>query len=62
MKVSPTEAPGLSCFLREGDCVYHTYSTYARGAEMLGGSYYFLDLFHPDTSPCRGGGLAGWAG
>jgi predicted dithiol-disulfide oxidoreductase (DUF899 family) len=24
--------------------VYHTYSTYARGTEQLGGSYYFLDL------------------
>lgn len=22
----------------------HTYSMFARGAEMLGGSYYFLDL------------------
>lgn len=40
----PIEAPGLSFFLRDGDSVFHTYSTYARGAEMLGGSYYFLDL------------------
>jgi len=24
--------------------VFHTYSVYARGTEMLGGSYYFLDL------------------
>jgi predicted dithiol-disulfide oxidoreductase (DUF899 family) len=40
----PIEEPGLSFFLRDGDTVYHTYSTYARGAEMLGGSYYFLDL------------------
>ncbi len=31
-------------FLREGDRVFHTYSIYARGTEMLGGSYYFLDL------------------
>jgi predicted dithiol-disulfide oxidoreductase (DUF899 family) len=38
------EFPGLSCFLRVGDRVFHTYSTYARGAEMLGGSYYWLDL------------------
>ncbi|WP_316690570.1 DUF899 family protein [Pseudonocardia sp. H11422] len=38
------EAPGHSCFLRDGDSVFHTYSMYARGAEMLGGSYYFLDL------------------
>jgi predicted dithiol-disulfide oxidoreductase (DUF899 family) len=40
----PIEEPGLSFFLRDGDAVYHTYSTYARGAEMLGGSYYYLDL------------------
>ena len=38
------EAPGQSCFLRDGDTVFHTYSSYARGAEMTGGSYYFLDL------------------
>ncbi|SFB37791.1 Predicted dithiol-disulfide oxidoreductase, DUF899 family [Lentibacillus halodurans] len=40
----PTELPGHSCFLRDGDRVFHTYSMYARGAEVLGGSYYFLDL------------------
>jgi predicted dithiol-disulfide oxidoreductase (DUF899 family) len=40
----PIELPGMSCFLRVDDRVFHTYSTYGRGAEMLGGSYYFLDL------------------
>ncbi len=40
----PVEMPGTSFFLREGDRVFHTYSSYARGAEMTGGSYYFLDL------------------
>jgi predicted dithiol-disulfide oxidoreductase (DUF899 family) len=40
----PIERPGLSCFLRDGDTVFHTYSAYARGGEMVGGSYYFLDL------------------
>jgi predicted dithiol-disulfide oxidoreductase (DUF899 family) len=40
----PIEGPGQSCFLRDGDNVFHTYSNYARGAEMTGGSYYFLDL------------------
>jgi predicted dithiol-disulfide oxidoreductase (DUF899 family) len=39
-----SEQPGFSVFLRDGDLVFHTYSMYARGAEMLGGSYYFLDL------------------
>ena len=40
----PIEMPGASYFLRDGDTVFHTYSTFARGAEMTGGSYYFLDL------------------
>ena len=40
----PIEEPGLSCFLRVDDDVFHTYSQYGRGAESTGGSYYFLDL------------------
>ncbi|PZS09379.1 MAG: hypothetical protein DLM64_10665 [Solirubrobacterales bacterium] len=40
----PIEMPGSSCFLRDGEEIFHTYSMYARGAEMLGGSYYWLDL------------------
>ena len=40
----PIEEPGTSYFLRDGDRVFHTYSTFGRGAEMTGGSYYFLDL------------------
>jgi predicted dithiol-disulfide oxidoreductase (DUF899 family) len=40
----PIEQPGQSCFLRSGDDVFHTYSNYGRGAEMTGGSYYYLDL------------------
>jgi predicted dithiol-disulfide oxidoreductase (DUF899 family) len=39
----PIEGPGRSCFLRNGDSVFHTYSVYARGFETVGGSYYFLD-------------------
>jgi predicted dithiol-disulfide oxidoreductase (DUF899 family) len=39
-----SEQPGYSMFLRDGDVIFHTYSVYARGAETLGGSYYFLDL------------------
>jgi len=39
-----SEQPGYSVFLRDGDTIFHTYSMYARGTEMLGGSYYFLDL------------------
>lgn len=40
----PFEMPGQSCFLREGERVFHTYSHYARGLESTGGSYYYLDL------------------
>jgi predicted dithiol-disulfide oxidoreductase (DUF899 family) len=40
----PFDLPGLSCFLRDGDSVFHTYSTYGRGGEAVGGAYYFLDL------------------
>lgn len=38
------EQPGLSCFLRVDDDVFHTYSSFGRGAEWTGGSYAFLDL------------------
>jgi predicted dithiol-disulfide oxidoreductase (DUF899 family) len=40
----PTEQPGISFFLRDGDRVFHTYSVFARGTEMLGGAYSILDL------------------
>lgn len=40
----PFDLPGLTCFLRKGDEVYHTYSTYGRGCEMAGGPSYLLDL------------------
>ena len=39
-----TEMPGFSCFLRNGNSVYHTYSTYARGTEYIGNAYTLLDL------------------
>ncbi len=38
------EVAGISCFLRDGDSVFHTYSTFARGTDALGGTYGFLDL------------------
>jgi predicted dithiol-disulfide oxidoreductase (DUF899 family) len=39
-----TELPGVSCFLRDGDQVFHTYSTYARGTDTVGNAYSWLDL------------------
>jgi predicted dithiol-disulfide oxidoreductase (DUF899 family) len=38
------EYPGTSFFLRVGEDVFHTYSTFARGGEQFGGSYYWLDM------------------
>jgi predicted dithiol-disulfide oxidoreductase (DUF899 family) len=40
----PAEVPGVSCFLRDGSDIYHTYSTFARGTDQLGSSYSLLDL------------------
>ena len=39
------ESPGISVFYRDEDgVIYHTYSAYARGLDMLNGAYHFLDL------------------
>jgi predicted dithiol-disulfide oxidoreductase (DUF899 family) len=40
----PMEQPGMSCFLRDGDQVFHTYSTFARGTEQAGDAYGILDM------------------
>jgi predicted dithiol-disulfide oxidoreductase (DUF899 family) len=40
-----SEAPGISVFWNDGrGAVFHTYSCYARGLDMLNGAYHFLDL------------------
>lgn len=44
METSMSDLPGLSVFLREGDNVLHTYSTYARGLDPLMETYNYLDL------------------
>lgn len=39
------ELPGISVFYRDEDGdVHHTYSTYARGLDMLNGAYHYMDL------------------
>jgi predicted dithiol-disulfide oxidoreductase (DUF899 family) len=39
------EAPGLSAFYRDPDgTIFHTYSAYERGLDMLIGAYNYLDL------------------
>lgn len=37
------EREGLSVFLRDGDRVFHTYSTYQRGLDLFLNTYNFLD-------------------
>jgi predicted dithiol-disulfide oxidoreductase (DUF899 family) len=46
MQVFPSEErPGLSVFYKDGaGDVFHTYSTYARGLDILLGAYNFIDL------------------
>jgi predicted dithiol-disulfide oxidoreductase (DUF899 family) len=40
----PFELHGMSCFLRVEDEVFHTYSAYGRGCDMLGFTSNYLDL------------------
>ena len=49
------ERPGISVFYKDGDgAIYHTYSCYARGLDMLNGAYHLLDLVPKgrDEAPC----------
>ncbi len=40
-----TEAPGLSVFWKDDDgAIFHTYSTFGRGVEVMMGTYSLLDL------------------
>ncbi len=39
------EAPGVSVFYRNQDgAIFHTYSTYSRGLDMMNAAYHYLDL------------------
>lgn len=42
--VNSTELPGLSTFIKDDGAVFHTYSTYARGLDIIVGAYNMLDL------------------
>jgi predicted dithiol-disulfide oxidoreductase (DUF899 family) len=44
-KLGSGEMPGISIFIKGEDGeIYHTYSTYSRGLDMLNGAYHLLDL------------------
>jgi len=52
------ELSGLSVFLRDSDDVFHTYSTYQRGLDLLLNTYNYLDLTplgrQEDGEPAQG--------
>jgi predicted dithiol-disulfide oxidoreductase (DUF899 family) len=44
-KAYGSEMPGISVFFKDGSgTVFHTYSCYARGLDMLNTAYHYLDL------------------
>src|SRR3954465_8653345 len=58
----PFDLQGLSVFLRDGDRVFHTYSTYARGTDPLGFIANFLALTPLGRPGGRRGGGEGGGG
>jgi predicted dithiol-disulfide oxidoreductase (DUF899 family) len=54
-----SEAPGISVFLNNGGNIYHTYSTYERGLDMLNVAYHYMDLV-PKGRDEREGGMHEW--
>ena len=45
MKMRASEMPGISVFYKdESGAIFHTYSCYARGIDMMNNAYQFLDL------------------
>jgi len=43
-KLSNTDHTGISVFYRDEDAIYHTYSCYSRGVDMMNAGYHYLDL------------------
>ena len=44
-RFSMSEAPGISVFFQDDEGrIFHTYSTYARGLDMLNVAYHYMDL------------------
>ena len=57
---SMSEAPGISVFYKDDDGqIYHTYSTYGRGLDMLNVAYHYMDLV-PKGRDEGDAGQAGW--
>ena len=57
---SMSEAPGISVFYKDEDGkIYHSYSTYERGLDMLNVAYHYMDLVPKGRDETDGEG-AGW--
>ena len=56
--ISMSETPGVSVFRREGGKVYHTYSAYARGLDMVNVAYHYMDLAPKGRDEDEMGGMA----
>jgi predicted dithiol-disulfide oxidoreductase (DUF899 family) len=55
-----SEAPGTSVFFKNGEGrIFHTYSTYARGLDMLNVAYHYMDLV-PKGRAEDDGAAAAW--
>ena len=54
-----SEMPGLSVFRRKDGKVYHTYSAYARGLDMVNVAYHYMDLAPKGRDENDEGGM-GW--
>ncbi len=55
------EMPGLSVFYKnEAGDVFHTYSAFARGSELVGGVYGILDVTPKGRNEPPGGNLTAW--
>lgn len=49
-----TDREGVSVFYKDARGVFHTYSCYARGIDMLNTTYHFLDLAPKGRDECDG--------
>jgi len=56
--IGDTEMPGISVFLRDGGAIYHTYSTYERGLDMLNVAYHYMDLVPKGRDEGAGGAMS----
>lgn len=55
------ELPGLSVFFKNASgAIFHTYSTYSRGADLLIGTYNYLDLLPKGRGETQEEDLSSW--